>query len=99
MSPPKKASDAASKLAKYWLQDKGAAEENGAESPSPVDSADDTARVLDAITDCKGKLTGKIEEVKVDVSLIRQDLQKLRDRVTDPHQPCGGSVTTTTSHN
>lgn len=35
------------------------------------------------ISDCKSTLTGKIEEVKIDVSLIRQDLQRLRDRVTE----------------
>lgn len=84
MSPPKKGTDAAAKLAKFRLQDKAAAEENGADQPAPSDSAaDDTARVLEAISDCKSTLTCKIEEVKVDVSLIRQDLQKLRERVTD----------------
>lgn len=38
--------------------------------------------MLEAISDCKSTLTGKIEEVKTDVSLI-QDLQKLHDRVTE----------------
>lgn len=38
--------------------------------------------MLEAISDCKSTLTGKIEEVKIDVSLIRQDLQKFRERVT-----------------
>lgn len=84
MSLTKKTTDAASKLAKYRLQDKAAAEENGADQPTPLDSsADDTARVLEAISDCKSTLTCKIEEVKVDVSLIRQDLQKMRERVTE----------------
>lgn len=39
--------------------------------------------MLEAISDCKSTLTGKIEEIKIDVSLIRQDLQKLRDQVTE----------------
>lgn len=39
--------------------------------------------MLEAISDCKSTLTSKIEEVKIDVSLICQDLQKLRDRVTE----------------
>lgn len=50
---------------------------------SSESTTDDTARVLEAISDCKSSLTCKIEEVKIDVSLIRQDLQKLRERVTE----------------
>lgn len=83
MSPPKKNTDSAAKLAKYKHVDKEAGEENGAGSSSPPDAAaEDPARVLEAISDCKNTLTSKIE-VKIDVSLIRQDLQKLRDWVTE----------------
>lgn len=86
MSPPKKATESAAKLSKYQHLEAG--EENGIGSSSPMDSvAEGTARVLEAISDknVKGKSTlmGKIEEVKIDVLLIHQDMQKLRDRVTE----------------
>lgn len=81
MSPPKKATESTAKLAKYRHTDK---EANGAGSPSSTNPVvEDTARVLEAISDCKSTLKCKIEEVKIDVSLIRQDLQKFRDRVTE----------------
>lgn len=84
MSLPKQKTDPAAKLAKYRNTEKDAGGENGAGPPPHADSAEeDTARVLEAILDCKSTLTSKIEEVKVDVSLIRQDLQKLRERVTE----------------
>lgn len=38
-------------------------------------------KVLKAISHCQSTLTTKIEEVKVDISLIQQHLQKLRERV------------------
>lgn len=41
----------------------------------------DTDRLLEVITFCQTLLTAQIEEVKVNISLIRQDFQKLRDRV------------------
>lgn len=84
MSPPKKATDTIAKLDKYRLKEKGTPGENGADAPSsPESAADDTAQVLEAISDCKSTLTGKIGEVRIDVSLIKQDLQKLRERVTE----------------
>lgn len=50
----------------------------------------DTTRVLvaitacqEAITNCQTTLTARIEEVKVDIFLVWQDFQKLRDRVKD----------------
>lgn len=43
----------------------------------------DTARVLEAISLCQCTLTAKIEEVKVDISLIRQDIHKLKERVSE----------------
>lgn len=55
-----------------------------ADSP-PSDNATnpDTAKVLAAIAESRTYLTNRIDEVKVDISLIRHDMQKLRDRVTD----------------
>lgn len=41
---------------------------------------DGTAKVLEAISLCQSTLTSKIEEVKVDISLIRHDMTKLRER-------------------
>lgn len=50
----------------------------------------DTTKVLEAITACQAavitcqtNLTTRIEEVKVDISLVRQDFHKLRERVTE----------------
>lgn len=40
-----------------------------------------TAQLLEAIQVSTTSLTGKIEEVKIDVGLLRQDLQNLRGRV------------------
>lgn len=45
--------------------------------------AADTAKVLDVITTIQGTLTAKIDKVKIDISLLRQDLSKLKDRVTE----------------
>lgn len=51
--------------------------------PQPLQTLQQlTTKVLEPI-DCKSTLTSKIEEVKNDVSLIRQDLQKLREHVTE----------------
>lgn len=41
------------------------------------------AKVLDAIATLQGTLTAKIDEVKIDISLLIQDLSKLKDRVTE----------------
>lgn len=71
--------DTIAKLNKYWLKEKGRPGENGADAPPSSDlAAEDRAQVLEAISGCKSTLT-----CKIDVSLIRQDLQKLRDRVTE----------------
>lgn len=43
----------------------------------------DTAKVLDAIAALQSTLMSKIEEVKIDISLLRQDLSKVKDRVTE----------------
>ncbi|PIO37424.1 hypothetical protein AB205_0021550 [Aquarana catesbeiana] len=76
MSPPKQKADSAAKLAKYWHTDKEAGEENGTGSlfsHRPGSSSHTDPAVLEAISDCKSTLTSKIEE----------DLQKLRDWVTE----------------
>lgn len=39
--------------------------------------------MLEAITLCRTSLKAQIEEVTEDISLIRQDFQKLRDQVTE----------------
>lgn len=46
-------------------------------------TAPDTMKVLEAISTCQSTLSTKIEEIKVDISLIRQDMTKLRDRVKE----------------
>ncbi|KAM4034650.1 uncharacterized protein ACNLHF_021315 [Anomaloglossus baeobatrachus] len=45
-----------------------------------------TARLLAVIQDSKVSLTGKIEEVKIDVGLLRLDLQNLWERVKETEQ-------------
>lgn len=83
MSPTKaqKAATAA-KLTQYRRHEGEEMEENGAaEKPEEERPAGDTDRLLEAITFCRTSLTAQIEEVKVDISVIRQDLHKLRDRV------------------
>lgn len=42
-----------------------------------------TTQLLEAIQSSTTSLTGKIEEVKIDVGLLRQDLQNLRGRVRE----------------
>lgn len=42
-----------------------------------------TAKVPAAIAESRTSLTSKIDKVKVDISLIWQDMQKLRERVTE----------------
>lgn len=41
------------------------------------------AQLLHAITSCNMSLTGKMEEIKVDIGLRRQDKQKVREHVTE----------------
>lgn len=42
----------------------------------------DTEKVLAAIHACQTTPTTRIEEIKVDISLLRQDVQRTRERVT-----------------
>lgn len=99
MSPPKKTATATSKLDQYRRQDKekeslGQDGDATRGEETPVNT--DTAKVLEAITvcqeavvACQSTLTARIEEVKVDISLVRQDFQKLRDRVTEAETRLG----------
>lgn len=41
------------------------------------------ALLLNAITACNASLTGKMEEIKVDIGLMRQDMQCVRERVAE----------------
>lgn len=83
MSPPKKGSEAAAKLAAFRRLEKEAPIQDGAGPSLVVEEPESpaTSKVLEAIATCQTMLTTKIEEVKVDISLMRQDMQKLRDRV------------------
>lgn len=49
----------------------------------------DTAKVLDTIATLQGTLAAKIDEVKIDISLLRQDLSKLKDRFTETETRSG----------
>lgn len=90
MSPPKKTSEAADKLAKYRrLGEDQQAKDGAGTSPDMEQSEAATNKVLDAIALCQSMLTTKIEEVKIDVSLIRQDLSTLRDRVAETETRIG----------
>lgn len=45
--------------------------------------------MLEAIAICQSTLTPRIEEVKVDISLIRQDIHRLRERVSETERRVG----------
>lgn len=85
MSPTKAQKAAAAKLDQYRRQDKEDMEEDGASEKTGGGerTASDPDKLLEAITFCRTSLTAQIEEVKMDISLIRQDFQKLRDRVKE----------------
>lgn len=84
MSPPKKLSTAAKKLARYCHdEDDEQAKDGAVVCPGEDRHAMETAKVLDAIAALQGTLTAKIDEVKIDISLLRQDLSKVKDRVTE----------------
>lgn len=57
-------------------------EVNAVEEPEPTLRQVST-QLLEAIQQCTTSLTGKIEEVKIDVGLLRHDLQNLRGRVRE----------------
>lgn len=91
MSPPKKATSSAVKLGQVRQQDIDSPSQDGAAAQGEEPSVGtDTARVLEAITSCQEAitacqttLTAWIEKVKVDISLVRQDFQRLKGRVTE----------------
>lgn len=76
MSPPKNQKDTLAKLDHYHRQDK----DNPGEDGHATNEGKVRQEVI-LISSCQTTLTTKIEEVKVDISLIRQDLQKLSERV------------------
>lgn len=96
MPPPKLQSKVVDKLDKFRRSEAPA--QSSSQSPqhsasdSDRDSADhpgpspDTEKVLAAIHACQTTLTTRIEEIKVDISLLRQDAQRTRERVTEVEQ-------------
>lgn len=83
MSPPCKATETIAKLDKFRHKDKDEQVEDGNPSSSGMESSAPEARILGAISVCQTTLTTKIEEVKVYISLISQDMHKLWDRVLE----------------
>lgn len=57
--------------------------DSGVSAGKMASAVSDTAKVLEAFSSCQTTLTIKIEEVKVDISLIQQDLRKLCKWVKD----------------
>lgn len=101
MSLPKKTSDAAAKLDKFRRQAGEASTQDGAAPHSQASAVAeaDTATVLETISTCQATLTSKIDEGKVDISLIRQDMRQLQERVGMQNQRHGGlSAALTTLH-
>lgn len=91
MYPPKKTTATTSKLDQYRRQEKDSlAKDSVTTREEETFVGTDTAKVLEAITlcqeavaACQTTLTARIEEAKVDISLVREDFQKLRERVTE----------------
>lgn len=83
MSLTKAQKAAAATLAQFRrLDEEDAGEDGGATSENPPLTNVDTATLLEAITLCRTSLAAQIDEVKMDILLIRQDFQNLCDRVT-----------------
>lgn len=90
MLPLRKAADTADKLDKYRHQDGQApAQDGGSPSPSSTACTADKSVILDGITACQTSLTTRIEKMKVDTSLLSQDLQQLQDRVGELEHSLG----------
>lgn len=86
MSPPRKTSEVVAKLDKFCRLDDGTQAKDGGSPPSPGAPAmpsTEQRRNLDAILQCQTTLTSKLEKVKMDISLLCQDLQNLRGRVSE----------------
>lgn len=90
MSPRKQVSEALAKLNKYRHKGQEHVKENDV---APIQEEEeipsgDTAKILEGVSLYQTTLTSKIEEVKVE-SLIRQDIQKLRERTTKAERRLG----------
>lgn len=84
MSPPKRVVETSNPLARFHRQEKDQQAENVAGISSDTEQPTaGTAKVLEAIAACQNTLMAKINEVKIDISLIRHDMSKLKDRVTE----------------
>lgn len=64
----------------------------------PVLTTPGIPEVMAAISSCQSVLTSKIEEVQMDVGLIRQDLDKIRTRVAETERRVGDVEDTVTDH-
>lgn len=92
MCSPKRNSEEVDKLVKYHHQDQDLQAKNVEGTCSAADhQSADTAKVLDAIATLQGTLTAKKDEVKIDISLLRQDLSKVKDRVTEAETRIGAA--------
>lgn len=65
---------------------------------TPVLTTSGIPEVMAAISYCQSILTSKIEEVQMDVGLIRQDLDKIRTRVAETERRVGDVEYTVTDH-
>lgn len=89
ISPPKRNTAASSSLERYRRTERDTEEQDGAAPAAHAAPHTDPAADGTAFT-----LTTKIEEVKVDISLIRHDMTKLRERVTEAETRIGQAVDT-----
>lgn len=73
-------------------QEKDQQAKDGADTSSVTEQQHaDTAKVLDAIATLQGMLTAKIDEVKIDISLLCQDLSTEGDGVTEAENRNGAA--------
>lgn len=94
MSPPHRTAATASKLAQFRHQDgQSQAQDGGSPSSSSAARAADKSEILEVIAACHTSLTTWIEEVKIDISLLRQDMQQLRDRVQESSDQANRLIT------
>lgn len=92
MSPPKITTDAVDKLARYRHQEGGRTDQDGANMCSTAEpQGADTVKVLEAIAALQGTFTTKFIEVKIDISLLKQDLSKVKDWVTEAETRIGAA--------
>lgn len=81
--------EAASNLAQFHHQDgQTPAQDGGSPSSSSATRTADKRKILEAIAAHQISLSTRIE-VKIDISLLRQDMQQLRDRVGESEQRLG----------